>query len=126
MRSVFSRSICREKVLQQKPPAAGGFTFADKVAAGFLAEMLRRAFPIEPGFGPIADVHFDARDSEQILDDLLLGLKRGTGATRCAISVRSNRQLTKAGFSDDFVRDAWEQWNGADGSPSIAKPTFSA
>jgi len=99
-----------------KATGGGGYTFADKVAAGFLAQLLKRMFPLEPDFGPVAEVHFEARDSGQILDDLLLILKRGTEATRCAISVKSNRQLTKAGFNDDFVRDAWEQWNVADES----------
>ena len=98
-----------------KATGGGGYTFADKVAAGFLAQLLKRTFPLEPDFGSVAEVHFEARDAGQILDDLLLILKRGTEATRCAISVKSNRQLTKAGFNDDFVRDVWEQWNGADG-----------
>jgi hypothetical protein len=93
----------------------GGYTFAGKVAAGFLVRLLRRTFPVEPDFGPM-DVHFEARDAGQLLDDLLLELKRGSGTTRCAISVKSTRQLTETGFSDDFVRDAWEQWTGADGS----------
>jgi hypothetical protein len=99
-----------------KATGGGGYTFADKVAAGFLVQLLRRTFPVEPEFGPIAGVHFEARDAGLLLDDLLLELKRGSGTTRCAISVKSNRQLTKTGFNDDFVRDAWEQWNGADGS----------
>jgi hypothetical protein len=99
-----------------KATGGGGYTFADKVAAGILAQLLKRTFPLEPDFGPVAEVHFEARDSGQILDDLVLVLKRGTEATRCAISVKSNRQLTKAGFNDEFVRDAWEQWNGTDGS----------
>ena len=99
-----------------KATGGGGYTFADNAAAGFLVQLLRRTFPLEPDFGPITDLHFEVRDSGQILDDLLLILKRGTGATRCAISMKSTRQLTKAGFNDEFVRDAWEQWNGADGS----------
>ena len=96
-----------------KATGGGGYTFADKVDAGFLAQMLKRAFPIEPEFGPITEVHFETRDSGQILDDLLVVLKRGNELTRCAISVKSNRQLTKAGFNDEFVGDAWEQWEGA-------------
>ncbi len=99
-----------------KATGGGGFTFADKVAAGFLAQLLKRTFPIEHDFGSIAEVHFEARDSGQILDDLLLILKHGNTTTRCAISVKSNRQLTKAGFNDEFVGDAWEQWDGAPGS----------
>jgi hypothetical protein len=99
-----------------KATGGGGFTFADKVAAGFLAQLLKRTFPIEPDFGPIAELHFEARDCGHILDDLLLVLKRGIQETRCAISVKSNRQLSKAGFNDGFVGDAWEQWDGAGGS----------
>ena len=99
-----------------KATGGGGYTFADKVAAGFLVQLLKRMFPLEPDFGPLAELHFEARDSGQILDDLLLVLKRGTETTRCAISVKSNRQLTKAGFNEEFVLDAWEQWNGAAGS----------
>ncbi len=93
----------------------GGFTFADKVAAGFLTQMLKRAFPLDPELGPIAEVHFEASDTGQVLDDLLLVLKRGNEATRCAISIKSNRQLSKRGFNDQFVQDAWEQWRGAAG-----------
>jgi hypothetical protein len=96
-----------------KATGGGGYTFADKVATAFLAQMLKRAFPVEPEFGPIAELHFEARDTGQILDDLWLVLKRGTEATRCAISVKSNRLLTRAGFNGEFVGDAREQWNSA-------------
>lgn len=96
-----------------KSTGAGGYTFADKVAAAFLAQLLKRTFPVEPEFGAISELHFEARDAGQILDDLGLVLTRGTESTRCAISVKSNRQLTKAGFNAEFVQDAWEQWNSA-------------
>ena len=81
-----------------KATGGGGYTFADKVAAAFLAQMLRRGFPVEPEFGAISELHFETRDAGQILDDLWLVLKRGTAITRCAISVKSNRQLTRGGF----------------------------
>jgi hypothetical protein len=96
-----------------KATGGGGYTFADKVAAAFLAQMLKRAFPVEPEFGPIVELHFEARDTGQVLDDLRLVLARGNESTRCAVSVKSNRQLTKAGFNAEFVQDAWEQWNSA-------------
>jgi hypothetical protein len=92
-----------------KSTGGGGYTFADKVAASFLAQMLKRAFPIEPEFGPIIDVHFETRDSGHILDDLLLVLQHGKLTTHCAISVKSNKQLTNTGFNQEFVLDAWEQ-----------------
>jgi hypothetical protein len=90
--------------------------FADKVAAGFLAQILRRGFPLEPDLGPISALHFETRDAGNVLDDLRLILKRGQDERRCAISVKSNRQLTKAGFNAEFVHDAWEQWLGRYGS----------
>jgi hypothetical protein len=99
-----------------KATGGGGYTFADEVAAGFLVQMLRRAIPLDPEIGPIAEMHFEASDTGQILDDLLLLLKNGNETTRCTISVKSNRQLTKAGFNDEFVQDAWKQWDGVTGS----------
>lgn len=98
-----------------KATGGGGFTFADKVAAGFLAQMLKRAFPLEREFGPIVELHFETRDTGQVLDDLLLVLKHGNETTRCAVSVKSNRQLSNAGFNREFVEDAWEQWRAIPG-----------
>lgn len=92
-----------------KPTGGGGYTFADKVAAAFLAQMLKRAFPLEIGFGPIGGLHFETRESGHTLDDLLLILRQGEETTRCAVSVKSNRQLTNTGFNQEFVADAWEQ-----------------
>ena len=54
-----------------KATGGGGYTFADKVAAGFLAQMLRRKFPFEPDLGPISAMHFETRDVGNVLDDLL-------------------------------------------------------
>ena len=67
----------------------------------------------EPEFGPIAEFHFETRESGHSLDDLLLVTQRGTERTRFAISIKSNRQLTKDGFSRDFVQDVWNQWESA-------------
>ena len=94
----------------------GGYTFADKVAAGFLAQMLKRKFPLEVDLGVITALHFETRDAGHVLDDLQLMLKRGQDETRCLMSVKSNRQLTKHGFNREFVDDAWDEWNGVGGS----------
>jgi hypothetical protein len=82
-----------------KATGGGGYTFADKVAAGFIAQMLKRKFPLEPELGIITELHFEIRDIGNVLDDLQLVLKRGLDATRCFVSVKSNRQLTKNGFN---------------------------
>ena len=99
-----------------KATGGGGYTFADKVAAGFLVQMLKRRFPLEPSLGVITELHFETRDIGHVLDDLLLVLKRGLDTTNCFVSVKSNRQLTKEGFSKEFVEDAWREWNGGSGS----------
>jgi NACHT domain len=99
-----------------KATGGGGYTFADKVAAGFLAQMLKRKFPLEPDLGVIAEFHFETRDIGHVLDDLMLVLKRGLDVTNCFVSVKSNRQLTKEGFNKEFVQDAWNEWKGGLGS----------
>lgn len=91
----------------------GGYTFADKVAAGFLAQMLKGNFPLEPHLGPIVGLHFETSESGHSLDDLSLILERESQQTRLLTSVKSSLQLTKAGFNDEFVDKAWEEWNGS-------------
>lgn len=105
-----------KKSAPTKATGGGGYTFADKVAAGFLAQMLRRKFPLESDLGVITELHFETRDVGHVLDDLRLTLKRGPSETQCAVSVKSNRQLTKSGFNSEFVQDAWKEWRGGDGS----------
>ena len=74
-----------------------GYTFADKVAAGFLVQMLARAFPLEAALGFIAELHFETKESGRSLDDLHLMLQSGGGRSRWSISVKSNRQLSGTG-----------------------------
>jgi hypothetical protein len=96
-----------------KSMGGGGFTFADKVAASFLAQMLARTFPFGIDLGRITQLHFETRDIQNPIDDLLLILSRGGQVTEFSVSIKSNRQVAKSGFSADFVRDAWAQWNGS-------------
>ncbi len=93
-----------------KATGGGGYTFADNVAAEFLVHMLRGSTPFDQAFGPPTGIHFETRDSGHILDDLLVALGAGDGVTRGAVSIKSGRQLTAAGFSDEFVQDAWGEW----------------
>lgn len=99
-----------EKIAPTKATGGGGFTFADKVAACFLTQLLLRKFPLDAEFGPLSELHFETSESGNALDDLLLVMRRGTSTTRCAVSVKSNRQLTKEGFNKEFVQDAWDQY----------------
>jgi len=68
--------------------------------------MLSRKLAFGPNLGAIAEIHFETPDVGHVLDDLLLVLKRGERSTRCVVSVKSNRRLTKAGFNTESVHDA--------------------
>ena len=51
-----------------KVTGGGGYTFADKVAAGFLAQMLKSKFPLGSEFGVITELHFETRDAGHVLE----------------------------------------------------------
>ena len=101
--------MAREKATT-KSTGGGGFTFADKVAAAFLVRMLRRDLLFGADLGPITEIDFETRESGNLLDDLEVTLRHEQQLTRLLLSMKSNRQLTKAGFNSEFVADAWEQW----------------
>jgi hypothetical protein len=93
-----------------------GYTFADKVAAGFLVQMLARTFPLEAALGLISELHFETKESGRSLDDLHLLLQRGSSVSRWSISVKSNRQLSGEGFNPTFVQDVWADWRSEGGA----------
>lgn len=92
-----------------KATGGGGYTFADRVSAGFLVQILRRALPLGADAGPIRSVHFETGESGWIFDDLLLVFQHQQQTTRCAVSIKSNVQLSTAGLDRQVVHDAWEQ-----------------
>jgi hypothetical protein len=93
-----------------------GYTFADKVAAGFLVQMLARAFPLGAPLGFIAELHFETKESGRSLDDLHLVLQNGGATSRWSVSIKSNRQLSGKGFNGTLVADLWADWNGEGGA----------
>jgi hypothetical protein len=93
-----------------------GYTFADKVAAGFLVQMLARAFPLEPKLGFIAELHFETKESGRSLDDLHLVLRNSGSDWRWSVSVKSNRQFSGRGFKAPLVDDLWAEWKGERGA----------
>jgi hypothetical protein len=93
-----------------------GYTFADKVAAGFLVQMLARSFPLGNALGFISELHFETKESGRNLDDLHLLLQNGSGSSRWSVSVKSNRQLSGKGFNGTLVADLWADWNGQGGA----------
>jgi len=101
-----------------KESGGGGFEFADSTAALFLAHMLGGGLPLGADFGQVAEIHFEVRDRGWLLDDLLLVSERGDIERRCALSLKSNNQVTQSGFPAEFVVAVWEQWKSA------GPPTF--
>jgi hypothetical protein len=98
-----------------------GYTFADKVAAGFLVQMLARAFPLEAALGFITELHFETKESGRNLDDLHLVPQTSAGGVRWSVSIKSNRQLSGNGFNKTLVGDLWADWSekrGASFDPS--------
>jgi hypothetical protein len=93
-----------------------GYTFADKVAAGFLVQMLSRTFPAEASLGFIAELHFETRESGRNLDDLHLVLQNGAYVARWSVSIKSNRHLSGNGFDKTLVGDLWADWRGERGA----------
>jgi hypothetical protein len=93
-----------------------GYTFADKVAAGFLVQMLARTFPLEAALGFIAELHFETKESGRNLDDLHIVLQNSGGRARWSVSVKSNRQLSGSGFNKTLVGDLWADWRGERGA----------
>lgn len=100
-----------------KSTGGGGFSFADKVGAHFLVEMLRCGTPLGDKAGPLAEIHFEVKESGWVLDDLLLVAGNMSRTERCAVSIKSNVRLTGRGLDKEFVSEAWEQWYGVPGSP---------
>jgi hypothetical protein len=93
-----------------------GYTFADKVAAGFIVQMLAGAFPLEPVLGRIAEFHFETKESGRSLDDLHLILKTSAGVAHWSVSIKSNRQLSGEGFNKTLVGDLWADCEGERGA----------
>lgn len=105
-----TKSAAKQKA-PVKATGGGGFTFADKVGANFLLELLHGGIPLGADAGPIVALHFETRESGWLMDDQLLAMKNGERETSCAVSVKSDSRLTVSGLDQEFVSDAWRQWD---------------
>ena len=103
-----------KQVATPKQTGGGGFAFEDQVGAWFLLLMLLGEKPFPESTGLIKQVCFQKRVDGWLLDDLVLHLRDAATESKAAISVKSNAQLTQAGFPKEFVRDIWEQSSGGD------------
>jgi len=116
------RGTSRRRPATVKSTGGGGFSFADKVGAYFLAEILRAGRPLGSDSGIAAELHFETKESGWLLDDLLLVVRKDGLVSRCALSVKSNSRFTSAGLDGDFVTSAWDQWRGK-GRPDFDRET---
>src|ERR1035437_4534531 len=86
-----------------KVTGGGVFGFADRVNGWFLAHLLAGGLPLGPAFGVVTKLDFEVRDKGWLLTDLVITLDRNGEISRCALSIKSNEQVTTAGFPSDFV-----------------------
>ena len=77
--------------------------------------LARRAILGDP-LGPPIRIDFQVRADGWRLDDALVLFNKSGLQTRWAVSVRSSRQITSA-VNDDFLRAAWIDLRGENGSP---------
>ena len=98
-----------KKLAPTKLTGGGGFDFEDRVTARFLLDMLAGLPSFGVEHGQIVQVDRQVRDAGWLLDDLAVTLRSPAGTRTAALSVKSDRQITEAGFPEDFVEAAWEQ-----------------
>jgi hypothetical protein len=90
----------------------GGFRFENAVAARFLLDLLGGTNTLGVDFGRIIRIDWQARDTGWLADDLVITCKPSGAGRTAALSIKSARQVTRAGFPEDFVTVAWAQWFG--------------
>ncbi len=91
--------------------AGTGFRNENCIAARFLLDLLAGSNTLGADFGKIDRVQWQGRDLGWLADDLVIECS-ATGKRSAGISIKSDRQVTGAGFPPDFVATAWMQWFG--------------
>lgn len=92
--------------------AGTGFRNENCIAARFLLDLLARTNTLGAEFGKIDRLQWQGRDLGWLADDLVVECTAPTGKRSAGISIKSDRQVTSAGFPPDFVGIAWAQWFG--------------
>jgi hypothetical protein len=109
--------------MTRKPPTVkskggGGFMFADKVAAYFIANMIAFRAPLGIDLGLIERIEFERKEAGWILDDMLLILRDAHGIRHvAAFSIKSNLQFGKTTAPKEFVEQAWTQFLKQESNP---------
>ena len=92
--------------------AGTGFRNENCIAARFLLDLLAGVNTLGTDFGRIDRVQWQGRDLGWLTDDLVIECSTSAGKRAAGISIKSDRQVTAAGFPPDFVGIAWAQWFG--------------
>lgn len=96
-----------ENLPSLKSASGAGFTFEDKVAAFLLCEMLAGRGSLGSWFGVTEKLERQAVDWEPF-GDLRLTVLNGVGKlVKCGGSVKSNRQVSSNGCTDDLCAGLW-------------------
>jgi hypothetical protein len=105
----------RDSVKNKAPvqlTGGAGFRYENAVAARFLLDLLAGTNPLGVDFGRITRIDWQARDSGWLADDLVITCNASGLGRTAALSIKSSRQVSGAGFPADFVTIAWAQWFG--------------
>jgi hypothetical protein len=92
--------------------AGTGFRNENCIAARFLLDLLAGTNTLGAEFGRVERVQWQGRDLGWFADDLVIECATPTGNRAAGTSIKSDRQVTSAGFPSDFVGIAWAQWLG--------------
>jgi hypothetical protein len=105
-------------VIKRKAPVqlTGGIGFRNEncVAARLLLDLLAGTNALGVDFGKIDRAHWQGRDLGWLADDLVVNCTSPAGKHSVGISLKSDRQVTSAGFPSNFVGIAWAQWLGVE------------
>jgi len=89
-----------------------GHEFEDDVAARFLVDLLAGRCSLGDGTEKVVKIAWQDRGARWLADDLVLTCARGADEREVGLSIKSNKQVTRTGFPDDFTELAWEQRRG--------------
>src|SRR5690349_12084493 len=97
------------KTAPPKVTGGGGFSYASKVTAYLLTNLLTNAPPFLQEWGTIERLDLETKEG-WLFDDARLILSEHHGQRQVAISIKSYVQIKSNGASEELVRDLWEQF----------------
>jgi len=101
-----------KKKAPAKLTSGAGFRYEDYIAARFLLDLLAGTNSLGSDFGRVTRVDWQARDAGWLADDLGISFKLPSRDRAAGLSIKSDRQVTKSDFPEEFVEICWAQWLG--------------